>query len=611
MAISGVLLSGQAYFHMHTEELNGLARQVNSIGEQQSQMIGEWLAAKRRIVDATHKAALDPNPQPSLWRAKLAGEFGPVYLGFPDKRMVQGDPNTPIPPNFDPTVRPWYKLAVERGTLVTTAPFMSVSDKKLVITIAAPVQKDGSLYCVMGANVILDDLIKEVLAVKVVGDSHAFLVAKDGTVIAHPQNDSVLKNISSIVPELTVDRIESLAKNGEMMEITQNGKRDFVVIRAVPGSEWYFGLVVDRAAALGPLKFMLATLAGTTLLVLVVAIALANIGMRRLLRDIVNLRNVMLEISQGEGDLTVRLPVRSDDEVGQAARAFNQFLERLHGMFKEVRAQASEVNNEVSLVGQTASRVVRDFARQSEEMSSTAATIEEVTVSIGHIADTVREAETAMQNADGESAKSAESIERVTREITKVADTMNSLSTVVSRLGSRSDEISGIVGAIKEVAEQTNLLALNAAIEAARAGEQGRGFAVVADEVRKLAERTADATIEIGRMIDSIRSEMMSAVSGMSDAQAIVASGVELAEQATGGIRTIRGQVSGVVARMHDIAGATSEQAVATTEMAKRAEQVNSMIHSSSVTLSEAEQALRTANERATRLGQIVARFRL
>jgi methyl-accepting chemotaxis protein len=319
----------------------------------------------------------------------------------------------------------------------------------------------------------------------------------------------------------------------------------------------------------------------------------------------------MLEISKGEGDLTVRLPVRSNDEVGQAAGAFNQFLERLHGMFKEVRSEASEVNNEVAVVAQTAARVVSDFSRQTEELSSTAATIEEVTVSIGQIADTVRQTEGAMETADGESAKSAESIEQMSSEIGKIAETMNSLSSVVVRLGSRSDEIAGIVGAIKEVAEQTNLLALNAAIEAARAGEQGRGFAVVADEVRKLAERTANATVEIGRMIDSIRGEMMSAVRGMNDAQSIVQSGVQLAEQATGGIKTIRQQVSSVVSRMHDIAGATAEQAVATTDMAKRAEQVNSMIQASSNTLAAAEQALRSANQRAERLRQMVARFRL
>ncbi|MCW5620397.1 MAG: hypothetical protein KIS79_04750, partial [Burkholderiales bacterium] len=255
--------------------------------------------------------------------------------------------------------------------------------------------------------------------------------------------------------------------------------------------------------------------------------------------------------------------------------------------------------------------VSQDVARQSDDLSAAAASIQEVTVSITHIADVVKDSETVLASADVRSAESAESVERVKREIARVADTMGHLSTVVSRLGSRSEEIAGIVGAIKDIADQTNLLALNAAIEAARAGEQGRGFAVVADEVRKLAERTSQATVEIGRMIESIRTEMGSAVSGMSEAQDIVSSSVSLVEVATDGIQGIRAQMSDVVSRMKDISGATAEQAAATNDMAQRAEQVNVVIQASSAALRETESSLQATSERAESLGRSVARFRL
>ncbi len=610
LAGSAILLTAFMYTSTRADVLATLQHEVNAVSEQQSVTIANWLSSKKRVIEANAPLVLETDIRKYLIRAAAAGGFTNVYVGYADGAFVQAV-DTPLPPGFDLTARPWWKAAMERGGLAVTAPFLSVTDHKLVMSIATPVNRAGQLVGIMSSNVLLEDIVSGVLGVKLVGDSHAFLLSKDGTLIAHRQSDAVLKPATALMPELTAERMRALSSSREMMATKVGDEAGFVTVRAIPDSDWYLGMVVDRKAALAPLNALLGMLIGATVVIVLVSVALAVVGIRRLLGGLGALRDAMLEIAQGAGDLTVRLPVRSRDEVGQAAGAFNQFLERLHGMFREVRDESEQVRQEVVTAAGTASRVAGEFSRQTDELSATAATIEEVTVSIGLIAETVRDTEQAMSTADVESSRSAESVEELTREISRAADTMGGLSSVVSRLGSRSDEIAGIVGAIKDIADQTNLLALNAAIEAARAGEQGRGFAVVADEVRKLAERTAESTVEIGRMIDSIRSEMTSAVSGMDEAQQIVHSGVGMAEQATQGIRTIRARVSDVMTRVKDISGATSEQASATTEMARRAEQVHAMIQSSSESLHDTERTLRGVNERADHLGRIVGRFRL
>jgi methyl-accepting chemotaxis protein len=296
---------------------------------------------------------------------------------------------------------------------------------------------------------------------------------------------------------------------------------------------------------------------------------------------------------------------------GEAAGAFNRFIERLHGMFREVGRETQTVDAPVSLVAGKTTRVVEDFQRKTEELGATAAAIEQVTVGVAHVADTAKDAQGVMHTADTESEAGARAVRQVTEEVGRIASVIEGLAQVVDDLGNRSDEIASIVGAIKDVAEPTNLLALHAAIEAARAGEQGRGFAVVADEVRSLAERTRESTSEIGAMIQSIQNEIAAAVTGMDDARRVVAEGVELGSRASASIGNVRTRMTQVVTRMQEIADATAEQAAAMSDMARRAAHVSTMIESNSVALNEAHGALTESGRRTRQLGRIVGRFKL
>jgi methyl-accepting chemotaxis protein len=280
-------------------------------------------------------------------------------------------------------------------------------------------------------------------------------------------------------------------------------------------------------------------------------------------------------------------------------------------MFITVREQADSLANDSARLIDATRRISGDSKVQSEELGNTAATIEEITVSIAHIADHVGDTGELVSRIDTRSKDSAEAVERVAREIGAIAAECHELSAVMSGLGSRSERIGSIVNVIKDIADQTNLLALNAAIEAARAGEQGRGFAVVADEVRKLAERTTQATVEIGEMIGSIHQDTQAAMARMDTTFKTVDTGVSLAQDASGQIGTIRTLTDDMVARMNDIATSTAEQKTATAAMAQSAERINVMAQQTDDAIQGASRTIRTQGELAASLQGLVGRFKL
>ncbi|HLA34616.1 MAG TPA: methyl-accepting chemotaxis protein [Rhodocyclaceae bacterium] len=318
------------------------------------------------------------------------------------------------------------------------------------------------------------------------------------------------------------------------------------------------------------------------------------------------LERVLNRVADGDFSMTL-----TDAPIGSALGLLRVALGQLRGLIVQLRSEAEHVVGNVRELQSNTQQISSNSSQMTNITESNAATIEEITVSINEIAANADNAERTVDNTSRLSADSVAVVERVSQEVSQVADSMAGLGAIVQGLVQRSEQINSIVGVIKEVADQTNLLALNAAIEAARAGEQGRGFAVVADEVRKLAERTAQATIEIAKMIEGVRSDTHTAGSSMANTSSSVRASVERASQASAQIGEICQNMQSVVTAIKHIAHSTREQSLAVNNLAQSAEQLSAKTQSSDSTLHETAEVIGRISERAAHLQSLMNRFQV
>ena len=308
------------------------------------------------------------------------------------------------------------------------------------------------------------------------------------------------------------------------------------------------------------------------------------------------------------GDLAV--------EVAQRGRG-DSLLGNLSTMLAQLRAMIGAIGGSAARLGASA-REIHAVSRSVSEASvsqtgataSIAAAIEEMTVSIEQISDSARLAEQHSSTAAGLADEGAGKAERAAREMQAIAARVGDAAQKIQQLVARADEVGTIANVIKEIAGQTNLLALNAAIEAARAGEQGRGFAVVADEVRGLAERTAVATVQIEKVIEGIQNETRATVGAMAEVSSQVDGGVALVGDATDSLHRIRSTAGEALERIREVAYATGEQSSASTEIARQVQTITEMADGTSGSMHSVVVAAEQLQGLAAELDALVGRFR-
>ncbi len=317
------------------------------------------------------------------------------------------------------------------------------------------------------------------------------------------------------------------------------------------------------------------------------------------------------DVAEGEGDLTKRLTVDSTDELGELARLFNEFLDNLHSVITAVQAGVENMADASRTFTSTAGDLKHHTSEQRVQTEQVAAAMTEMSQTITDVARNASDTAAASQQAADSAAGGKKAVERTVEEMRRIANTVAGAAGTIAELGKSSAQIGEIVTVINGIADQTNLLALNAAIEAARAGEQGRGFAVVADEVRKLAERTAGATREIAERIGTIQADTKSSVSTMTSGRVEVENGVKLVEEARQALDRIVEASSADLDRVRQIATASEEQSAVADDVSRNMETILSLTAQTSVTSEQIAHAATDLEQIATELKSKVGWFRV
>ncbi|MDX5328706.1 MAG: methyl-accepting chemotaxis protein [Marinobacter sp.] len=577
--------------------------------KQSTASIADWLNTRLDLTEAT-AAALTGIRSDNLARNLMNGMTEgsgakDVYVGTLAGRMLMRNQQTEdgLPSDFDPRQRPWYQQAMSEGRASFTGTYQDAQSGETLLSAIAPV-RSGRFEGVAGMDISLT-AIQNLLSSITLGDSgYVVLMNQDSTLLFHPDSNMIGKNAQELLgfkPELD-------GTPAQFDRDSTTWSAAFFPISDARGVKWYMGSIVNWDQINEPVIAARATGVTIAIVGLLIALVVLRFGIRFLMTPVRRLNTAMSDIASGDADLTQRLDDSANDEFGALAHSFNRFVENIQQVVREVKEGSDELDENVTALRNTSSTSRSSVESQQSEIDMIATAINEMSAAAGEIAQNAQQTAEAAENADQESRESLLTVTASRDAVQKLSNEVNAAAEVIDTLGKDVSSITTVLEVIQGIAEQTNLLALNAAIEAARAGEAGRGFAVVADEVRNLAQRTQSSTEEINNMIERLQKGAGDAVEVMKASTAVSNVSMEKAQDAMESLNRIAEAITAISQMTSQIATASEEQTSVTEELnasitriADQGQEAAKAASENDVYSGHIETIGRTLNEKVTR----------
>ncbi|MGK8478875.1 methyl-accepting chemotaxis protein [Stutzerimonas stutzeri] len=586
---------------------DNLASYLNEMGDVTAHNIQNWLSGRLVLLESVAQTiardSATDQVEALVKQPALSSTFAFSYLGRADGEFIVY-PRFELPAGYDPRQRPWYKDAVAAGRTTLTEPYQDAATNELIITAATPAQALG----VVGGDLSLKVLVDIINALDFNGMGHAFLVSGDGKILVHPDGSKVMKSLAELFP----GHAPSLDANYSEVELDgQTRILSFSRVAGLPSVTWYVGISLDKAKAYAALDSFRTSAVVAALIAVGVILLLLGMLMRVLMRPLTDMGRAMANIAEGEGDLTRRLTVQSHDEFGELASAFNRFVERIHTSIREVSSATQQVNEVAARVLAASNSSMANSDEQASRTNSVAAAINELGAAAQEIARNAADASQQASGARHQAEDGRQVVEQNIRAMRELSAKISASCSQIEALNAKTVDIGQILEVIKGISEQTNLLALNAAIEAARAGEAGRGFAVVADEVRNLAHRTQSSAQEIQQMIEQLQVGAGASVQTMTESQRQSESSVSIADRAGERLGEVTQRIGEIDGMNQSVATATEEQTAVIESLNMDITEINTLNQQGVENLQSTLRACGDLDQQARRLKQLVDSFRI
>jgi methyl-accepting chemotaxis protein len=518
-----------------------------------------------------------------------------IYMGQPNKKFIIY-PVSKMADDFDPTVRPWYKKATEnKGQVIYTDPYKSAVDGKTIVSIARTIEKNGKLVGVISMNVNLEALSESLASITVGEKGYVFVSDSKGIMIAHPDK-SLLGG--DVVTTLSYWNKAKDAKYG-FDTFLYKGENKFISYTTNENTGWKLMASLPTEELLSKTAVILNANINIGLIIGIIAAIIAWLIGISITSKIFVLKNTFEKAS--EGDFTVNVNLKSKDEFEELGNNFNMMLKRIGDLILNVKASsqiiydtsdsmnkmASETNTAVNEVAVTIDQVAQGASETAQDIQSGVEAVNNLASKIDDIDKLTKGMIKVSEKSNKLSQEGLGVMNLLTEKTLKSIKSSEDIAIVVEDVENETGKISVITDTINQIAAQTNLLALNAAIEAARAGEAGRGFSVVADEIRKLAEQSAEATKQIQELITGIKGKAQSAVMSMQEAKIIVSEQSGAVEETSEIFNKILDSIKELMNGIEQIQNATIETEKGKNEIVSRMQNISAVSEESSASAEE------------------------